>query len=119
MIDLDGLKLVNDTEGHAAGDALLRRAATAIRAAVRKSDVVARVGGDEFLVLGVECDEHGTTALRNRVAAALSSARIEASIGGAVRDARRSLADAVEEADRTMYEDKRRRNDRHVVSPSG
>ena len=51
MIDLDGLRQVNDREGHAAGDALLRRAAAVIRSGRRRTDVVARVGDDEFAVL--------------------------------------------------------------------
>jgi diguanylate cyclase (GGDEF)-like protein len=51
IADLDGLKHANDSQGHEAGDALLRRAAEVLKAAFRDEDVVARVGGDEFAIL--------------------------------------------------------------------
>lgn len=109
VVDLDGLKRVNDNDGHAAGDALIGRAAQALRGAVRIHDVVARLGGDEFAVLGTECDRSGAQALARRLRAALTAHDVAASLGLAMRDPGRGLAQAQDEADHAMYADKHAR----------
>jgi diguanylate cyclase (GGDEF)-like protein len=72
--DLDRFKRVNDAHGHAAGDAVLRRVADAIRGAKRGFDSAARVGGEEFAVLAPDCDEHGAYMLAERIRAAVHEA---------------------------------------------
>lgn len=68
ICDVDGLKLVNDTLGHATGDILLRAAADVIRGCFRDDDLVARIGGDEFAILLPECrDEASARSVCNRI----------------------------------------------------
>jgi diguanylate cyclase len=120
-IDLDDLKIVNDSGGHDKGDDLIRRAANALRATIRTQDVAARVGGDEFAVLAVECDAEAVIAFRERVAAGLANAGISASLGVALRTATSDLTQTWREADEAMYESKRERKSRprvQVVSAS-
>jgi len=108
-VDLDELKRVNDTLGHAAGDELIIRAAGALRQAARESDVVARIGGDEFVILAVECDRAGADAIVARLRAALAEAKVSASIGMAARAQVGGLHEAEAMADQRMYEEKRAR----------
>lgn len=109
IIDLDELKLLNDEQGHAAGDALIVRASNALRDAARSLDIVARLGGDEFGILSVECDQAGAEELLKRVKSALVAANVKASIGLAMRDPSVGLAGACVIADKLMYEQKRTR----------
>ncbi|QDF98057.1 histidine kinase [Azoarcus sp. DD4] len=109
VVDLDRLKAVNDSAGHAAGDALIGRAASALRQSAREADVVARLGGDEFGILAVECDEAGAEALVARARSALAAGGIAASIGVAMRRPQQGLTGAWGSADRSMYLQKRSR----------
>src|SRR3954464_159914 len=68
MIDLDGFKRVNDVGGHAAGDRVLRGAATAIRSTLRASDHGARWGGDEFMIIAPHTTRQAAIQLGERIA---------------------------------------------------
>jgi diguanylate cyclase len=107
VIDLDGLKRVNDGTGHAAGDELLRTMGTTLRAVCRSSDLAARLGGDEFGVIATESDADEGFVLRDRLMAALADAGVGASIGVAARRHDGTLHQAAQVADSEMYRVKR------------
>lgn len=122
--DLDNLKTINDTHGHAAGDDALRVAAGVLRGTFRQSDIVARFGGDEFAVLALESANDAGQGIRRRVVEGLEIAnalRLEAgtpkltmSLGIVpcpTPDPDR-LHDYLQAADRALYADKRRRRAR-------
>jgi diguanylate cyclase (GGDEF)-like protein len=109
VIDLDGLKEINDREGHASGDLMLQRAAQALRGCVRRRDVVARLGGDEYAFLACEIVPAAAATVEERLRKALQGVGVSASIGYAVRSVHGSLPGAAEVADRAMYQDKRAR----------
>ncbi|MET0623951.1 MAG: diguanylate cyclase, partial [Pyrinomonadaceae bacterium] len=75
LLDIDFFKAVNDTYGHAAGDAALAQAARALTESVRGSDVVCRYGGEEFLVLAPETGVEGARALAEKIRQTFSSRR--------------------------------------------
>ena len=112
--DVDGLKTVNDTWGHAEGDALLIAAGQAFASAFRKGDVVARLGGDEFCAFMADCkDEAGSieTAIRQRFEAhALPGKpyRLAATVG--------VIPCPLDGADAEMYESKRARRARQTAT---
>lgn len=90
--DLDNFKAVNDAHGHAAGDAVLVELGRRLRSAIRPTDTVARMGGDEFVVVCEQVDEQSAVALGHRLARAIEQPlllgdfeqRLTASIGIAV-----------------------------------
>lgn len=106
MVDLDGLKAINDRYGHAAGDATIGRAAAAILRASAQPDVVARLGGDEFAVLLEEPDALLPDPFVRQLHRALREAGVSAAVGAARSDATTSLTQAMHEADQQMYRGK-------------
>ena len=127
FIDLDGLKHVNDTQGHAIGDELIAECGSIIRDTFRAADIMARVGGDEFCVLVTTGSHEGMGAARARLRRAVDLANrlpgrayeLSASIGIAVFDPAvdRSIDDLIRRADAQMYEEKRAR--RQVEATAG
>jgi diguanylate cyclase (GGDEF)-like protein/PAS domain S-box-containing protein len=111
LIDLDGFKDVNDTCGHAGGDAVLIAVAAAIRERSRAADTVGRLGGDEFAALLELRDAASATSIAqemiDRIGDASSAVegapRISASIGIVHLDPQCSAAQTLEQADRAMY----------------
>ncbi|MCW2679323.1 MAG: histidine kinase [Frankiales bacterium] len=111
VLDLDGLKRINDEHGHAAGDAYLRRAAQAVRAVARSVDVICRLGGDEFGLLAPQTDADGAHRLAARLREALDVGAVSASVGVATAEDG-GLDEAWQAADADMYGDKRARSGR-------
>ena len=130
MLDLDGFKQVNDSFGHAAGDELLIRIAGSLRRTLRDSDVLARIGGDEFALILPDTDvaggrfvagkladtvrAHGRVATAGRRADVTASIGITAVSGGVELDAAKLLI----EADIAMYQAKEAGNGRIAVYAS-
>lgn len=110
VLDLDGLKAMNDKWGHSAGDELIRRAGETIRSSLRNADQAFRIGGDEFALILPEVSSDGLSRLHDRLADALAGAGIAASVGCAIRNPSGNLHASVRAADAEMYEAKRARS---------
>jgi diguanylate cyclase (GGDEF)-like protein len=106
FVDLDRFKQINDTEGHAEGDRLLRAFAAVLGDSVRESDTVGRLGGDEFGVLLLQAEPHSTTAFLDRLRSRLPDG-LSASAGVAyLSDIKGSTAELFALADERLYLDK-------------
>ncbi len=107
LMDLNGFKLLNDSEGHAAGDRVLKESAALWAGELRPTDVLARLGGDEFAVLLPSCGVGHSHAVASRLRNAL---RHEAGcgVGIAVWNRTESAADLLHRADQALYADKAR-----------
>jgi diguanylate cyclase (GGDEF)-like protein len=112
VLDVDCLKLANDSRGHEFGDEVLRRVAALVRGAVREQDLVARVGGDEIAVLLANADElrcaEAVARLRDAFASAppLDGFPLSAALGSATAAAGTTLTEAQRLADERLYAEK-------------
>jgi diguanylate cyclase (GGDEF)-like protein len=123
VIDVDGLKEVNDSKGHLAGDALLRAVAAALSSVMRRGDVLARIGGDEFALLCFEADLPAAEDVARRMLEALGRTMV----GGSAARASMGIASGVADddtfevfhaADTAMYQAKREGGERYAVAES-
>lgn len=127
FVDLDHFKRVNDTYGHATGDAVLRHAASTMRSILRPYDLLGRYGGEEFVVVLPGCDAAGAVAAAERLRASIAAASLTVgettlhvtcslgvAIGGTGSDRDRDGLLAM--ADGALYDAKRAGRDRVVVA---
>jgi diguanylate cyclase (GGDEF)-like protein len=129
LVDVDRFKQINDRHGHAAGDMVLKDIATALKARTREVDIIARFGGEEFVVAMPSTEVRGACGLAERIRAAVSETRWStdtgqltatisvgvAHLGDRPAGTRDVLESMLREADRAMYEAKAMGRDRVVV----
>lgn len=127
MIDLDGFKPINDNFGHVAGDRALQEVANMLRKHTRKSDIVARVGGDEFAVLLCGAQQGGAQRKAEKIRNELSGnlkfqwedavITVRGSVGFYEADPHQTAEEAYKAADAMMYEIKQAKGDtRHNLA---
>lgn len=115
--DLNGFKPINDEYGHEAGDRMLTAVAQNLESELRASDVVARIGGDEFLV-AFTGDKKARESVRYKVKHAIENAEIDAageqlsvgaSVGAATHEPGEDITETIQRADEEMYSEKKER----------
>ena len=114
MMDINGLKFVNDSLGHSQGDELLKEAAQTIRETCRQKDIVSRWGGDEFLIILPGISENQATNIRQRIEKAADGKQIgdtglplSMALGhGTKMSNKKSIQDTIKEAESRMYRKK-------------
>jgi len=117
MADVNGLKNVNDTYGHAKGDLLLQRAANVLAESFRADDVVARIGGDEFAALLPDTDAETTKKVLGRIKSNIKKDnkgkddfQLSISFGARTAEDGQDLMSMLKKADQDMYQEKKKGN---------
>jgi diguanylate cyclase (GGDEF)-like protein len=106
-IDMNGLKTINDTEGHAAGDLAITTIANCFLRAVKRKHMVYRVGGDEFVVVCRKVSEEDVIALTKRVHEQVGATKYSCSVGYSYsHDGKKSIDELLSESDANMYNEK-------------
>jgi diguanylate cyclase (GGDEF)-like protein/PAS domain S-box-containing protein/putative nucleotidyltransferase with HDIG domain len=112
MIDVNGLKLINDTLGHAMGDEMLIKSANTIRFSLRADEITARIGGDEFSVILPKCDETQVSAIAERIEENIEKESedgipMSLAIGSYTKtDSKENILDVLKKAESIMYKNK-------------
>jgi diguanylate cyclase (GGDEF)-like protein len=121
VLDLNGFKQVNDEQGHAAGDRLLRTVSACWSSVLRDSDILGRIGGDEFAVILDQADASVAARIAERLAASLPAGAVTAASGTATWNRREDAEGLLSRADSAMYEQKEEREGARyaVLSPTG
>jgi len=127
FIDLDGFKEINDEYGHDAGDAILIETAHRLSQSVREVDTVARIGGDEFLVILQEVSLSAAAAVAEKLIHSIkvpfifedSSLSVTASLGIALTSDAQTAEELIKKADSAMYQAKRRGKNRYALFSPG
>lgn len=126
ILDADNFKSINDSYGHDQGDVALRLITDAVRSVLRQTDLVGRIGGEEFCVFLSGATQFTADAVGERIRHAVSVTpfmphgklhRLSVSIGGAVFDRRLPLSDLLRVADQQLYFAKQNGRNRVAVSP--
>ena len=129
FLDLDGFKAVNDRHGHEVGDLLLKATADRIKDAIRETDTVARIGGDEFVIILTNLPDRSIAAriadnLIRQISAPLRAGKVDIQVGASVGIALYpEHGDVAEElmraADDAMYRVKHRGKNNYDFAPAG
>lgn len=110
FVDVDGLKATNDSQGHGAGDQVLRLIVAALRKALREYDLIVRYGGDEFLCGLSDVSLEDVEQRLSETRTALATTGLSFSYGLAAREGTDTLQNMIDRADLAMYQQRRDRN---------
>lgn len=118
LLDINDMKVINDEQGHEAGDSYLVHFANTVRGRLREGDIFARLGGDEFVILACNSSEEGMQRLRRDLLECFAKNMINCAIGFSVFSRPEQFDGAINTADMRMYEHKRAMKKTDIVPES-